>query len=267
MKKTFDFYDILQNHIAAFILVLTRTTGIFLISPFFGSLNIPMMFRAVTALSFTFVLFPLVSNSDLIGVPSTVAMYFAMILEELFIGWLIGFVAFVAFTAINLAGKVMDMQVGFAIVNVMDPTSGQQIPLIGSFLYNLGIMLFLITNGHHMIIAALAESFRVIPLLGMQWSETFVNLIVDITAAVFTTGMKIAMPVTFAILLTNVGLGILARTMPQMNIFVVGIPMHIIIGLFMLSVIVPFYALFLDVVFNAMYGNISVIIKSIAPVP
>ena len=267
MKETFDFYDILQNHIAAFILVLVRTTGIFLISPFFGSLNVPMMFRAVTALSFTFVLFPLVSNSDLIGLPSTAVMYFAMILEELFIGWLIGFVAFVAFTAVNLAGKVMDMQVGFAIVNVMDPTSGQQIPLIGSFLYNLGIMLFLITNGHHMIIAALAESFRVIPLLGMQWSETFVNLIVDVTAAVFTTGMKIAMPVTFAILMTNVGLGILARTMPQMNIFVVGIPMHIIIGLFMLSVIVPFYALFLDVVFNAMYGNISIIVKSLAPVP
>jgi len=267
VKETFDFYDILQNHIAAFILVLTRSTGIFLLSPFFGSLNIPILFRALTAVSFTFVLFPLVSNTDLVELPSTVIMYLAMILEELFIGWLIGFVAFVAFTAVNLAGKVMDMQVGFAIVNVMDPTSGQQIPLIGSFLYNLAVMIFLIMNGHHMIIAALAESFKLIPLLGMQWSETFINLIVDLTAAVFTTGMKIAMPVTFAILMTNVGLGILARTMPQMNIFVVGIPMHIIIGIFMLSIVVPFYALFLDVVFNELYGNLSIILKSIAPVP
>ena len=265
MEHTFDFYDILQNHIGAFILVLTRSSGIFMLSPFFGSLNIPIQFRAVAAIAFTFVLFPVVDAKTFTEFPSTIIMYLAMILEELFVGWLIGFVSFVSFSAVNLAGKVMDMQVGFAIVNVMDPTSGQQIPLIGSFLYNLAIMIFLITNGHHMIIAALAESFRVVPLLGMHWTESFTDLMVDITSGIFITGMKIAMPVTFTILLTNVGLGILARTMPQMNIFVVGIPMHIIIGICMLSFVLPFYVLFLDVVFNEMYGNISLAIKAIAP--
>ena len=267
VKTTFDFYDILQNHIGTFILVLTRSSGIFLLSPFFGSLNIPITFRAVTALAFTLVLFPVVTVDNFIELPTSVIMYLAMIIEELFIGWLIGFVSFVSFSAINLAGKVMDMQVGFAIVNVMDPTSGQQIPLIGSFLYNLAVMIFLITNGHHMIIAALAESFKLIPTLGAHWSEPFISMIVDITATIFTTGMKIAMPVTFAILMTNVGLGILARTMPQMNIFVVGIPMHIMIGLFMLAFVIPFYVLFLDVVFDAMYGNISLVLKEISPSP
>lgn len=267
MKTTFDFYDLLQNNIGTFLLVLTRSSGIFLLSPFFGSLNVPIRFRALTAVTFTFVLFPVVAAESSVQLPSTVIMYLAMILEEMFIGWLIGFVSFVSFSAVNLAGKVMDMQVGFAIVNVMDPTSGQQIPLIGSFLYNLAIMVFLITNGHHMVIAALAESFRLIPMMGAHWSEPFINLIVDVTTTIFTTGMKIAMPVTFAILMTNVGLGILARTMPQMNIFVVGIPMHIMIGIFMLSFVVPFYVLFLDVVFNAMYGNISLALKAIAPLP
>ena len=170
-----------------------------MLSPFFGSLNVPIKFRAVAAISFTFVLFPVVGSATFVEFPSTIIMYLAMILEELFIGWLIGFVSFVSFSAVNLAGKVMDMQVGFAIVNVMDPTSGQQIPLIGSFLYNLAIMVFLITNGHHMVIAALAESFRVIPLMGMQWSESLIDLMIDVTAGIFTTGMKIAMPVTFAI--------------------------------------------------------------------
>lgn len=78
-------------------------------------------------------------------------------------------------------------------------------------------------------------------------------------------GMKIAMPVTFAILLTNVGLGILARTMPQMNIFVVGIPMQLMIGTMMISMVLPFYILFLDVIFNEMYANISIALKAIAP--
>ena len=265
MTATFDFYDILQNHIAEFLLVLTRSSGIFLISPFFGGMNVPVQFRVVAAIAITFVLFPVVHIETFVEVPETMLMFLAMVIRELFIGWLIGLIAYITFAAINMAGKIMDMQVGFAIVNVMDPTSGQQIPLIGSFLYNLGITIFLITNGHHMILAALAESFRAVPLLGMQWSNSLPTIMLDITAVVFSTGMKIAMPVTFAILMTNVGLGILARTMPQMNIFVVGIPMHIMIGIFMLSIMLPFYVLFLDVVFNAMYENISLAVKALSP--
>ena len=265
MKATFDFYDILQNHIVAFLLVLTRSSGIFLISPFFGAMNVPIQFRAVAAFALTFVLFPVVNIESTVEIPSTIIMYLAILAKELFIGWLIGLVAFITFAAINMAGKVMDMQVGFAIVNVMDPTSGQQMPLIGSFLYNLGVTILLVTNGHHMILAALAESFNTIPLMSMAWSDEMANIMIDLTYGIFLTGMKIAMPVTFAILMTNVGLGILARSMPQMNIFVVGIPMHLMIGIFMLSMMIPFYVLFLDVVFNAMYGNISLAIKTLAP--
>ena len=157
----------------------------------------------------------------------------------------------------------MDMQVGFSIVNVMDPTSGQQIPLIGSFLYNLGLIIFLVTNGHHVIIAALFDSFSAVPLMGLDVHLGLVNLIVDFTNGIFVTGMKIAMPVTFAILLTNVGLGVLARTMPQMNIFVVGLPAQITVGILVLSIMLPFYIIFLDVLFNEMYGNISVALQAI----
>ena len=93
--------------------------------------------------------------------------------------------------------------------------------------------------------------------------SSLANLIVDFTAGIFLTGMKIAMPLTFAILLTNVSLGVLARTMPQMNIFVVGIPMQIIIGLFTVGIIMPFYVMFLDVLFNEMYGNISIALRAL----
>ena len=123
----------------------------------------------------------------------------------------------------------------------------------------------MITNGHHVILAALAESFRIIPLDSMVWNDSLPQLITDLTAGIFMNGMKIAMPVTFAILLTNVGLGILARTMPQMNIFVVGIPMQLTIGTAMISMVLPFYLLFLDVIFNEMYANITIAIKALAP--
>lgn len=260
-----DFFDVFQGQVAAFLLVLTRTSGIFFISPFFGSMNVSLKVRAGVAIAVAVLLFPVVVKMYVVTAPATVLMFAFTVAKELFVGWLIGLVAYITLTAINLAGKVMDMQVGFAVVSMMDPTTHQQIGLIGNFLYNLTIIFFLITNGHHIILGALAESFRIIPLDAMVWSQTLPQIMIDLTAGIWLNGMKIAMPVTFAILLTNVGMGILARTMPQMNIFVVGIPMHLTIGTTMLAMMLPFYMLFLDVIFNEMYAHITLVIKTLAP--
>ena len=259
-----DFYDLLQNHAAVFLLMMTRVTGLFVIAPFFGSLNIPQMVRVGAAVAFSLAIFSAVNGMGLAApVPETVIGFAAAVARELFVGWLIGFVAYVSFASINMAGKMMDMQVGFSIVNVMDPTSGQQIPLIGSFLYNLGLIVFVVTNGHHALISALAESFKTVPLLTMNPSPSLTELVASFTVSIFVTGVQVAIPVTFAVLMTNVGLGILARTMPQLNIFVVGVPMHIMVGLSVLSIVIPFYVLFLDVLFNAMYGNITMALRAI----
>ncbi len=258
-----DLYDIMQNHAGLFLLVLTRVSGIFLLAPFFGSINIPVYIRAGTAFAIAMVLFPVIDQQGIPQIPQSVVGYMLAVIVELIVGWLIGFVAYITFAAIHMAGKLLDMQVGFAVVNVVDPTSGQQIPLLGSFLYNLGIIIFLVTNGHHMVISGLFESFQMIPVLGATFDLSISDLMVDMTGGIFVTGMKIALPVLFAILLTDVGLGVLARTMPQMNIFVVGIPAKIVIGLFVLSIALPFYILFLDVMFNEMYGNISAALRAI----
>ena len=260
-----DLFDILQGQVACFLLVLTRTSGIFFISPFFGSLNVSAKVRAGAAILLAIILFPVVVKMYVVEVPATLLLFAFTVVKELFIGWLIGLVGYITLAAVNMAGKIMDMQVGFAVVQMMDPTTQQQSGMIGTFLYNLTIIYFIITNGHHVIISALAESFRIIPLDSMVWNTSLPQLINDLTAGVFLNGMKIAMPVTFAILLTNVGMGILARTMPQMNIFVVGIPLQLTIGMSMLSMVLPFYILFLDVIFNEMYANISIALKALAP--
>lgn len=260
-----DLYDIFQGQLAAFLLVLTRTSGIFFISPFFGGLTIPANFRAVTAVAMAILIFPVLVKETTITAPANIWMFAGTVVQELAIGWMIGFIAFVVMAAINMSGKIMDLQVGFAVANLMDPNSGQQTPLIGGFLHNLATIYFLVVNGHHFIIAALVESFRSVPLDGLVWNQSLAEFMIDLTAGVFLTGMKIAMPVTFAILITNVGMGILARTMPQMNIFVIGIPMHLLIGLFMLAMLMPFYVLFLDVMFSEMYADISTAIRLISP--
>ena len=258
-----DFFDLVQNHAAVFLLLLTRITGIFIISPFFGSQNIPITMRVATAMTIAVVIFPVVDQQTIVEAPASVLSYGLSVLSELFIGWLIGLVSYVALISISMAGKIMDLQVGYAMVQVMDPTSGQQNALIGSFLYNLAVIIFLVTDGHHFLLSGLVESFQMIPITGLNLDTDIVDLMVDFTNGIFVSGMKVAIPVTFAILLTNVGLGILARTMPQLNIFVVGVPMHLVIGTFVLAMLIPFYVVFLDVLFNEMYGNITIALRAI----
>ena len=258
-----DLYEIIQNHWGIFLLILTRTSGIFILAPFLGSMNIPMYIRAGSAFAFAVVLFPVISAGQMVSLPESLIGFTAAILMELFVGWLIGFVGYLAFSSIHFAGSLIDMQIGFSVANVIDPTSGQHVPLVGSFLYNLALIIFLVTNSHHVVIAALFKSFEMIPINGVSVDLSLTNIITNFVAGIFVSGLKIALPVLFAVLLTDVGLGILARTMPQMNIFVVGIPAKIVIGLVVLSIALPFYILFLDVMFNEVYGNILLALRAI----
>ncbi len=259
-----DLYGILQNQWGIFLLILTRTSGIFILAPFLGSMNIPVYIRAGSAFAFAVVLFPVVSaGAQEVPLPETLIGFTASILMELFVGWLIGFVGYLAFSSIHFAGSLIDMQIGFSVANVIDPTSGQHVPLVGSFLYNLALIIFLVTNSHHIVIAALYGSFEMIPLNGVAVDLSLTNIIINFVAGIFVSGLKIALPILFAVLLTDVGLGILARTMPQMNIFVVGIPAKIVIGLVVLTIALPFYILFLDVMFNEVYGNILLALRAI----
>ena len=187
-----DFYALLQNHAAVFLLVVTRISGVFIAAPFLGSLNIPQYIRVGAALAISIVMFPSVdAASGTVTMPPTIIGYAALVLKELFVGWLIGFVAYISFATIHMAGKIMDMQVGFSIVNVMDPTSGQQIPLIGSFLYNLSLIVFLVTNGHHVLITAMVRSFQSVPLIGLSADASIAELITRFTVGIFKTGLRI----------------------------------------------------------------------------
>lgn len=257
-----DLYDLLQNHLGMFFLVLMRISGVFIMAPFLGSRNIPIVIRVCAIWSISLVLFPVLLQKGVVVIPTTLFAYILVISTELFIGWLIGFVASLTFSAIHMAGQLLDMQVGFGVVNVLDPTTGQQIPIIGSFKYNLAIIIFLTTNSHHLLLNALFESFNLIPILGAVFRTNLTEIIVDLIWSIFTVAIKISLPVLVAIILTDVALGVLARTMPQMNIFVIGIPAKIIVGLFVLSFALPFYILFLDVAFNEMYGNIFIALRA-----
>lgn len=245
----------MQNQIGFFLLIFARITGIFSTAPIFGSRNVPVVVKAGLSLVLSYILFPLVFTDKTV-IPESVLGYFLVVIGEFLIGLIIGFSASLVFSAIQMAGQLLDMQIGFGIVNILDPQSGQQLPLVGNFKYILALLVFLATNSHHMLLAALFSSFKLVPVTGVTFQSNLTELIVNMVGGTFTIAMKISFPVLLSLLLTDVALGILARTMPQMNIFVVGIPGKIIIGLFVLSLALPFYIIFLEVVFSGMYKDI-----------
>ncbi|MDR3563789.1 MAG: flagellar biosynthetic protein FliR [Negativicutes bacterium] len=250
-----DILSVLLNQTNIFLLIFARISGIFTAAPFFSSNNIPRYAKAGMSLLLSYILLPLISTGK-ITLPDTFWTYIALVVGEFILGLLFGFVSYLIFYAVQMAGHLIDLQIGFGIVNIFDPQFGQQIPLLGNFLYILGMLVFLITNGHHILLTALFASFKVIPLTGVVFHPSLAEFITNLVIDVFIIGFKISLPVLVTLLLTDVALGILARTMPQMNIFVVGVPGKIAIGIFILAVALPFYIAFLEVGFNGMYQNI-----------
>ena len=245
-----------QNQIGIFMLVFARITGIFTSAPIFGSHNIPVQLKAALSLLCTALVIPLLIDSQ-ITVGSSMLVYLLIVISEFFLGLLLGFAASLVFTAVQMAGHLLDMQIGFGIVNIFDPQSGQQVPLLGNFKYILALLVYLSTNGHHFFLSALFDSFKSTPITTVVFHAIpLAELFVDLISGAFIFAFKITVPVLIALFLTDIALGILARTMPQMNIFVVGIPIKIAVGVFVLSTALPFFIIFLEVSFNAMYRDL-----------
>lgn len=257
-----DFFSLVSNQMGFFLLIFVRISGIFFMTPVFGSRNIPAYVKASLALLLAYTLYPVLFNAN-IKIPDALWLYLFAVLGELLIGLILGFVSSLVFSAIQMSGQLLDMQIGFGIVNIIDPQSGQQVPLIGNFKYILALVVFLTMNGHHVLLNALFSSFKLIPITGIAWNAKILDIIITLVQGTFIIALKISLPVLTALLLSDVALGILARTMPQMNIFVVGVPGKIIIGLFVLSLALPFYIFFLEMAFNGMYKDIYRILSFI----
>ena len=148
----------------------------------------------------------------------------------------IGYATYVVMSGIYLAGQLIDTQIGFGSVNVLDATSNIQVPLTSNFYYMYIILIFLTLNGHFFIIQALFRSFEIIPIDVMGFNINYVSEVVDIMQTMFEIGIRIAAPIIAAIFVADVVLGILSRTIPQMNVFQLGMPLKLIVGLAIIAI-------------------------------
>lgn len=250
-----DLFSLVQNQVAVFFLIFIRVSGIFLLTPIYGSRNVPGHVKAAFGLTVSYILYPMLYRPEIV-VPEQVIPYLFLVATEFIAGMIIGFVSSMVFTAIQMCGQILDTQIGFGIVNVIDPQSGNQVPLVGNFLYILALIVFLSINGHHVVLGALVASFKLIPLTGVVFNAGISQFVVALMKGIFLIALQISLPILASLLLIDIALGILSRTMPQMNIFIVGVPAKIFTGIFVLSLVLPFYIFFLEKAFNGMYKNL-----------
>lgn len=251
-----ELFEVYAAQFVQYLLVFARITGILTSAPVFGSKVIPVIGRIGLSILLALFVSPM-SNIPQGHQPTSLLMLAWWVLLELIYGLSTGFVASLFFHSIQMAGQLIDMQIGFGIVNVFDPQFGQQVPLIGNFKYLMAISVFLALQGHHILIGAIVDNFRMIPLGMPIHLDSAAGFIVDAVANLFVTALRISLPVLGTVLMTDVALGILARVMPQMNVFVVGITGKLIVGVFMLFLVLPFYVTFLEVGFEGIYRDFS----------
>ncbi|NLK45015.1 MAG: flagellar type III secretion system protein FliR, partial [Tissierellia bacterium] len=159
-------------------------------------------------------------------------------------------------------GQIIDMKIGFGMANVIDPQNRVQIPLMGNFYYIFSFILLLGINGHHRIILALKDSYNYIPINGFNYTESTMTLIIDTLAKAFEIGLKLSMPIVVIVFLADIILGILSKTIPQLNVFVVGMPFKILIGLLLILVGIPIFFNSMDGIFDQIINSIYKFIKS-----
>ncbi|WP_426441841.1 flagellar biosynthetic protein FliR [Bradyrhizobium genosp. P] len=217
---------------ATFMLVFARVGAMVMLLPGFGESNIPTRVKLSIALLLTLIILPLHRNAyhiDLTSVPSLVVL----MVHELIIGIVLGATARVTLSALTVAGSVIAQQLGLGFVTAVDPTQGQQGQIMGNFLTMLGITLLFATDSHYLVIAALSESYRIFSPGEVMPTGDVASLATSAFAAAFKIGLQLSAPFLVFGLVFNIGLGVLARLMPQMQVYFVGVPLTIFIGFLM----------------------------------
>ncbi len=227
------------NAIGIFLISLVRFSGFFLNIPIYSEKIIPMQVKAgLSALCALLILPHLVLTQTLPEL--TVLEYGLMALKELALGFSLSYMVLVIISALRLGGQIIGMQIGFSFVQVADPTSQQGLGIISEFFQLAGSLTFLFVSGHLLVLKAFFNSFQLVPLAGFHLNGSIVEEIVLYSKMIFVCGLQIAMPIIAVILIGDVALGIIARTVPKMNIFQVGFSLKILGGLSVLIILMPY---------------------------
>lgn len=225
-------FTVLLQDVLVFLAVFLRVGIAIVVFPFLRAIEIPTTFKALMAF-FVSLIFYLPLAKKVVPIPTDPVLLGSFVLGELFFGIVLSFALLLVLGALELAGEIISFQMGFGFAQVADPLTGVQITLISRFLQFFATLLFFIVDGHHFIISAVYKSFEDFPvgsLLDIH-VETFGSRLVVLSKTCFILAIKIAAPIIIVLFLTELGMGLIVKFAPQINILVVGFAVTILVGI------------------------------------
>lgn len=246
-----------------FFLIFLRVGAILMSIPVFDSKSIPLFFKIALAFATSIILFPMLRVDPVPMAPSVFALAVGAA-GEILLGLIIGFSVKLIFAGIQLAGQLAGYQMGLALANVMDPSTSEQVPLLAQFNNLFGLLIFISINAHYLFIRALTHSFEMVPPFNVNFSSALMEHLIKMSGNMFVIGIQVGAPVIAALLITSVAFGLIARTVPQMNVFIVAMPLKIGVGLLFLGFGLPYFSVFLENVFGDLGQNIMLMFKAMS---
>jgi len=228
----------LEAWLAYLIWPLIRITGLMLAEPILSNRGVPIRLRMGIAVVLTLTVAPLLPTPPAVDFLSPQGVVMAA--QQLLIGVMLGFMMRIVLNGVEMAGHIAGLSMGLGFATFFDPQSGAQSPVLAQFLGIITILLFLASNGHLLMISALFESFHVLPISTNPLPAQGFLSMVEATGQMFVIGVTLSLPLVAAILIANVGLGVLARAAPQLNLFAIGFPLMLTAGFVVLMVSLPY---------------------------
>jgi len=244
------------------LLVLARVAGLLVAAPILGHLLLPRLVRAGLAIVLALALAPVVAVPP--ALPTTLLELIGALAAETAFGLLLGFIAELIFAGVELGAQLAGMQIGFGLDNLIDPGTNSQSTVVAHWYRLLALLVFLALDVHHLLLEALIASFQTAPPGSIALGRIRMEGVLAAAGDVFSLGVRIAAPVLIALLLTNAVLGVIARTIPQVNVFVVGFPLNVGVGLVVMGAALPFTFRLLTTRFAALEPALGGLVRGLA---
>ena len=232
-------FNLTIDHITALLLIFVRIGAIFLTAPVISSSRIPLQIRAALSIVIAFMLQPLVAPGG-VHVGDSLFVFALLLGKEAIIGLLIGYAANLIFSIVQMTGEMQDIQAGYGFAGVVDPNISHGSAILGQFQMVLMWLIFFVVNGHHVMLSAIADSFSAVPVGKFNYNPEIAVYMFHLAGTLILIALRIGAPVIGAVLLTDLALGLIQRTAPQLNLIAVGFQVKTTVAILALMLALPF---------------------------
>ena len=230
-------------------------------APVLSSPNLPRQVKIAFVLTLGVLIFPQVNIPNTFSFSNHWIIYILFLIKEVGLGLILGYAIRLLFVGVELAGQIIGLQMGLSMAEFIDPESSEQVPVISQFKNLLALMVFIGINAHYAFLKATVDSFKLVPLGSFIISPPFVKTVVKMTGDVFVLALKAGTPIILTLLIIQIIMGVINRIIPQINIFMISLPLKIGVGLVVIGLSVPYLVHFLEGTFGGIYRSLILLLR------